>query len=310
MVKRLAIKNWRNGFFLNKFSHLQNCFFSYHDKMKYKLFLFVGLFVSCASSKSGQTVVLDKNIFPTFREQVSRLPSKENFHIFILAGQSNMAGRGFVQPEDTVANHRILTMNKDNQWEYAKEPLHYYEPERAGLDCGMSFAQKMVAKSGKNVVIGLLPCAIGGSSIGQWLNDSTYRGVTLYSNLLKRIHEAQQYGIIKGMLWHQGESNANEKGFKNFKTNAIQFFNNLRTDTDMANLPIYAGTIGSFLRKQEFPLASNINATLNELPTYLNQFYLVTTNGLEPKSDTIHFNTESQRLLGERYAKMVLRPKK
>lgn len=76
-----------------------------------------------------------------------------------------MAGRGFVQPLDTVPSPQVLTLDKDNEWVYAKEPLHYYEPERTGRDCGLSFGKKLARPYGENITIGLVPCAIGGSSI-------------------------------------------------------------------------------------------------------------------------------------------------
>ena len=58
-----------------------------------------------------------------------------------MAGQSNMAGRGFVEPIDTLINTRILTINRQNKLIYAKEPLHFYEPHKKGLDLGMSFSK-------------------------------------------------------------------------------------------------------------------------------------------------------------------------
>ncbi len=117
------------------------------------------------------------------KEEVNNMPSKENFYIFILAGQSNMAGRGIVEPQDTISSQYVLSLNSSNEWIYAKEPLHYYEPERAGLDCGLSFGKSLSVLYRKNITIGLIPCAVGGSSIEQWLGDSTHRGVKLYSNL-------------------------------------------------------------------------------------------------------------------------------
>lgn len=71
-----------------------------------------------------------------------------------------MAGRGFVQPQDTVSSPLVLTLNKNNEWVYAKEPLHYYEPSRTGLDCGLSFGKKLSELYGNNVTIGLVPCAV------------------------------------------------------------------------------------------------------------------------------------------------------
>src|SRR5215216_5275924 len=166
--------------------------------MKRNLATLLICFLGCASpAKIGTS---GSNHFPLVIEKANNLPSKENFYIYLMAGQSNMAGRGFVEGEDTISSPHILALNKNNEWVYAKEPLHYYEPGRTGLDCGLSFAKELSKKYGKEITIGLVPCAIGGSSIEQWLGDSTYRGVTLYSNFLQKAKIAARSGTIKGLL--------------------------------------------------------------------------------------------------------------
>ena len=82
--------------------------------------------------------------FPKKTEYVKDMPKKENLWVFLMAGQSNMAGRAFVEPSDTISNKRILTIDKNDKWIYAKEPLHFYEPTMAGLDCGLSFSHKIL----------------------------------------------------------------------------------------------------------------------------------------------------------------------
>src|SRR5437868_5585228 len=201
----------------------------------------------------------ETNHFPTVVEKPDTLPRKENFYIFILAGQSNMAGRGFVQPQDTLPSKQVLALDKKNEWVYAKEPIHYYEPDKIGLDCGLSFGKNLAALYGQNITIGLVPCAIGGSSIEQWLGDSTYRKVKLYSNFLKRIKAVSEYGIIKGLLWHQGESNSNTNSYKNYKEKLESFFIKIRSDLNNPELPVYAGEIPSFLNRQKNPFTDSVN---------------------------------------------------
>ena len=134
--------------------------------MKSRTLFFLIFIISCSHSKKIQKEDY-VNHFPKIIDKPSPLPAKENFYIFILAGQSNMAGRGLVQSQDTVSSIQILSIDKTNEWVYAKEPLHYYEPERTGLDCGLSFAKKLSSLYGKKITIGLVPCAVGGSSIEQ-----------------------------------------------------------------------------------------------------------------------------------------------
>ena len=50
---------------------------------------------------------------------------KKKTWVFILAGQSNMAGRGAVEAEDTITHPRINTNDKNGNIILAKEPLHF-----------------------------------------------------------------------------------------------------------------------------------------------------------------------------------------
>lgn len=261
------------------------------------------------SCTSIQQKLVDQNHFPTSIEIPASLPSKENFHLYILAGQSNMAGRGFVQPSDTIPDPRILTLTKKNSWVLAKEPLHYYEPTRTGLDCGLAFARSLLKHMDKNTTIGLIPCAVGGSSVEQWLYDSTYRSVTLYSNFIEKVNIAKSSGTIKGILWHQGESNSGIQSQKQFKIHMTELIQKMRSDIGIPDLPFYAGLIGSFLKKETFPQAQLVNDDLRSLSQKMKNMYIIETADLKPKPDTVHFDTGSIRILGERYARMVRKNK-
>src|SRR5690554_1837837 len=139
-------------------------------------------------------------------EKSKILPDRENTWVFILAGQSNMAGRGLVEPQDTITSERIWSIDRKGELVVAKEPLHFYEPKMAGLDCGLSFGKALLDDIPDNVSVLLIPTAVGGSSISQWLGDSTHRDVQLFSNFLEKVEIAKKEGVIKGILWHQGES--------------------------------------------------------------------------------------------------------
>src|SRR5687767_3710722 len=127
------------------------------------ILLAIFILVSC----SHKTAVERTTYFPKRLEMISTGINKENIWVFIMAGQSNMAGRGIIEPEDTVPDKRILSVNKDGQVIIAKEPLHFYEPERTGLDCGLSFAKTLIKKIPDSISILIIPAAVGGSSIRQ-----------------------------------------------------------------------------------------------------------------------------------------------
>jgi hypothetical protein len=107
--------------------------------MKAILFIFIlTAFISCKQKEA--TSRTNSSLKSGFI--VKNIPDKENLWVFILAGQSNMAGRGTVEAQDTIPSERIFTINKDGEVKIAKEPLHFYEPSMAGLDCGLSFAKR------------------------------------------------------------------------------------------------------------------------------------------------------------------------
>ena len=94
------------------------------------------------------------------------LPSKEKFRIVVLAGQSNMAGRGAIEPEDRIPIPRVLMLDKEGKWQPAVEPIHYDKPS-AGVGPGREFA-RLLAESDPSIVVGLVPAACGGASIDDW----------------------------------------------------------------------------------------------------------------------------------------------
>jgi hypothetical protein len=234
---------------------------------------------------------------------VEKMPGKENLWIFLMAGQSNMAGRGVVEAEDTLTNARVLVLDSNNVWTVAKEPLHFYEPARKGLDCGLSFGKALAGAVKDPVYIGLVPCAIGGSSVEQWLGDSLYRGVKLYSNFDNKVKKALEAGTLKGILWHQGESNAHEKQFLNYESNLKELFKRFRSTAGNDSLPILAGELGHFLEGKDFgQYPDALNQVLHNVAKTEKRISVVSAAGLNHKGDSLHFNSASLRLLGERFA--------
>lgn len=245
--------------------------------------------------------------FPKQKEYVAKLPEKENIWVFIMAGQSNMAGRGFVEPQDTLVNKRILTIDDSNQWVYAKEPLHFYEPSMAGLDSGHSFASELMKYIPDDIYVAILPAAVGGSSIEQWLDDSTHRGVQLMTNMESKIELANKVGVLKAILWHQGESNAKDDLLDSYNHKLTRLIEGFRKTSGNIYLPVLIGQLGHFAnppKKQQ--LWDSLNIELEKYTTADPFSYLVLTNGLKHKGDNVHFNSGSQRELGKRFARKYI----
>ncbi len=244
-----------------------------------------------------------RQYFPKKIDFPEKLPPKKDVWIFIMAGQSNMAGRGVVEPPDTLSNSRILTINRNNEIIIAKEPLHFYEPNLTGLDCGVSFARELI-RQGNSITILLVPAAIGGSSATQWLGDSLHRNVRLLSNFKTRVEAVKKYGTIKGILWHQGEADTEAKLIPEYEGRLQKIFAQLRLYCDNATLPIVIGELGSFSENQaNWDL---INQSIHRYVSTDKQAAVVNTDDLKPKDDKIHFNSAGQRIMGERMAKTFL----
>jgi len=269
--------------------------------MKYLTVIVILLFGMLLSCKTENKRILNH---PKETIYVKEYPKKENVWVFLMAGQSNMVGRAFVSPSDTIPNHRILSINSKNKLIEGKEPLHFYEPNASGLDCGMSFGREVLSNIPDSISILILPTAVGGSSIEKWINDKTFRKVKLLTNFTEKVEIGKKYGKIKGILWHQGENDA--------KTNSMNYQNNLtsllkvfRKIVDNNNLPILIGELGKYNENNEKWQEIN-DAIHNYVKSDTNSMY-IKTQDLKDKGDKLHFDAESQRIMGKRFAKSYLK---
>src|SRR5205807_1399114 len=99
-------------------------------------------------------------------------PAKERFHIYLLLGQSNMVGRDTRTLGSQGENPRVLALDGDGQWVVAKDPIH---PREGRIDPGVgpaiSFALEML-KADPTITIGLVPCAVGGTTLKRWVKGA------------------------------------------------------------------------------------------------------------------------------------------
>ncbi|MDG2212562.1 MAG: sialate O-acetylesterase [Verrucomicrobiota bacterium] len=222
------------------------------------------------------------------------LPAADaNFHLYLLIGQSNMAGRGKIELQDKVAVPRVLMLNKANEWVSAVDPVHF-DKTIAGVSLGRTFGIEM-AKANKEVKIGLIPCAVGGTPIRRWQQGDLYRAA------LKRAKIARKDGVIKGILWHQGENDSGkEETAKIYEQQLHAMVNAWRKDLNGGDIPIVVGEMGRFYKRAKFKHV--VDAALKALPGKMKHAAWVSAEGLNHKGDVVHFNADSYRELGKRYA--------
>ncbi len=259
------------------------------------LFTIMALFLSFSSPQDERTLSFPKNEL-----KAEQLPDREDLWVFILAGQSNMAGRGLVEPQDTIPDKNIFTINKNGDIIIAKEPLHFYEPALTGLDCGLSFAKALIRQIPDTISVLLLPCAVGGSSVSQWLGDITYREVKLLTNFREKAGIGMNYGQIKGILWHQGESDTNPVDIPLYKDRITKLFGEFRRISGNDQLPVLIGELGSYSENNE--MWQGINEQIRAYVSSDQYSGIIKTSDLKEKGDRIHFNSEGQRTMGERFA--------
>jgi hypothetical protein len=226
----------------------------------------------------------------------------ENMQIFLLIGQSNMAGRGAVEAEDKAPHPRVFMLTKELAWVPAVDPLHFDKPERIGTGLGKTFGM-VVAEADPAAVIGLVPAAFGGSALDEWKPDQPH-----YLNAVARAREALKHGTLAGILWHQGESDRAPDKAATYPLRFAKMIAQLRADLNAQDVPVVVGEIGRFC-----PNEGPVNAAIRQLPVMVPHCALVTTEGLDGRPEqpeVLHFVTPAFRELGRRYAAawLALRP--
>lgn len=245
--------------------------------------IFVLLFMSASSSAQQQV--------------------DDKFHLYLLIGQSNMAGRGPLTPEyRNISNPAVLMLNKNNEWVLASHPLHFDKPKIAGVGPGLAFGLKM-AEADPQVKIGLIPCAVGGTAIESWEPGAVDRVTQKhpYDDMIERLREAMKSGVIKGIIWHQGEANSTPERSVEYLGKLKVLIDRLRKETGNPDLPFVAGELGTYRHNYRL-----INEQLNKLPKVVKNTAVASSEGLIHKGDNTHFDAASATELGERFAKQMI----
>lgn len=209
--------------------------------------------------------------------------------VFLLIGQSNMAGRAPLEAADKSPIEGVVLLNAEGQWEAAVNPLNRYATDRKKISMqrlgpGDGFARTL-HKELPDKSIGLIVNARGGSNIDLWKP-----GQPLYDHMLQRIQKLETKPKFAGVIWHQGEANANDPEYLN---KLVQLVQNLRKDLERPDLPFVAGEV-----YKDVP----VNGRMKQLPGKLTKTAVVSADELTVLADGVHFDHASQKELGKRYA--------
>ena len=176
----------------------------------------------------------------------------------------------------------------------------------------------MVANLPQNIRVGIVKVGVSGTKIELWdkdqfknylatadawkVNIAKEYGGDPYAYLVELAKIAQKDGVIKGILVHQGESNAEDDEWpKKVKT----VYDNLMSDLhlDPVSVPLLAGEVVNADHEGEKATA---NVIMAKLPQTLPNSYVISSVGLPCNPDHLHFTAEGYREFGKRYAEKML----
>ena len=246
-----------------------------------------------------------------------------NFYIYLCIGQSNMEGQGTIEDCDLSPDERFQMMStldcgtrKLGQWYRAVPPLARCDTRLCPADY---FGRTMVANLDEGKRVGVVVVAIGGIKIdlydpdgwqsyvnsmtdGWQINSVNAYGGNPLARLIECAKEAQKSGVIKGILLHQGESDAYSDAWVQ---KVKKVYENLLTELNLKaeDVPLIAGEVGS---ADQNGGCAHANPTINRLPKTIPTAHVVSSVGCTLQSDNIHFDSQGYRKLGRRYAKTML----
>ena len=217
-------------------------------------------------------------------------------HSFLLIGQSNMAGRGYLHEAVEVDNSHIKVL-RNGRWVKMFRPIN---PDRSfsGVSLGERFAERYAQKY--DVDVGLICCADGGTKIGQW-----QPGEILLDHAIYQAQLASRTSTIAGVLWHQGESDCSDPLLRaNYEQGFLRIMDELKNKLDLHDVPFLIGGLGDYL--VDYAGADcrgyrEINETLERIAQNNPMTGFVTAEGLTPNPDNLHFSAQSLYEFGNRY---------
>ncbi|HUG73581.1 MAG TPA: sialate O-acetylesterase [Steroidobacteraceae bacterium] len=251
-----------------------------------------------------------------------------DFHVYLCFGQSNMEGGGALNDGEAVVDPRFQVMaDFDNparnwvsgQWYVAVPPL---TRRVRGISMMDYFGRTMVANLPAQKRVGVIKLAVSGTRIELWDKDEfrsyldnlppdglwkkplaeAYDG-NPYAYLIRMARLAQKDGVIRGILIHQGESNAEDK---DWPKKVKKIYDDIIADLglDPVAVPLLAGEV---VHTDQNGQLGHANKIIANLPAVLPNSYVISSAGVPANADRLHFTADGQREMGRRYAVQMLK---
>lgn len=236
--------------------------------------------------------------------------NNDDYDVYLLIGQSNMAGRGAFEPEDTINTiDGVWLLNQDGIPEEARPPFNKYSSIRKdlrlqGYSLADNFSRLMHSRTGRKIL--LVVNAKGGSSIKSWQPGQKD---SYLNEAVRRARQAMRLGRLKGILWHQGETDVQKK-----TPDYVDRFRNmitaLRDSIGQGNIPVVIGQLGQWEWAPEEEIRSFNDSVVPAICDEVENCSYVTSDGLgrlfKDKPQDPHFSRKAQIELGRRYADAMI----
>lgn len=250
--------------------------------------------------------------------------------IWVLAGQSNMEGWGRRTPDADYTDDRVRVLDMARRWRLAEHPLHVladspdpaHVPQSgqervdtvnflnffqgAGIVVGPGLAFGRCYADLTGVPVGLVATAHGGTSMAQWspaLRDEG--GDSLYGSMLTSVKAAG--GRVAGVLWYQGESDADTGDSSGYRQRLDEFIEAVRRDIGSPDLPFVLVQVSRYANEFEdaqlAPMTAAWNDVREQQRTSVRRGATAVVAGIDlPMDDWVHLDARAHERLGRRLA--------
>lgn len=261
--------------------------------------------VSTQQDRTTSILVTSSNgeVTKTYTVEFIKLPKLD---IILAIGQSNMSGRAPFA-DVTAPMNDIFLLTPGAEMEMSSNPMNKYSNIRKDLSLqglGPAYNCALGLREYFGKPFGFVVNAQGGSAIDLWYKPTK----TNYDASLIRAKQAQRFGTIKAIIWHQGEADrvaeeAENPVFTTYKSKLAQMVTNFRTDLNEPDLYFVAGELYSGTGTEHTIFNTEVIRNVSSIVS--NSGY-VTTENLVRLSDNLHFDEPSVKILGSRYAEKLI----
>lgn len=229
--------------------------------------------------------------------------------LFVIAGQSNASGtaKGVIEDGPMLGVHLF---GNDEQWKLATHPLDDSTRSRHLVTATggshrhspwLMFAKTIWRQS--KIPVGLIPTALGGSEMARW-DPREQGGADLWHNMVAMIQSAG--ADVAGVLWYQGESDANQNAANLYEARMRAFIHEIRKLVGRPNLPMLMAQLNRFTNPDaDHARWSQVREMQRQLAAKVPNTGLVVTIDLS-LSDEIHNDAAGNVVLGQRFAQWAL----